>query len=291
MAPDIIESLKSVEVIEGEGTKLVCTVSGMPKPTIEWFKDGLPVKDSRRVKSEFDGTTASLIFVESRGDDSGQYKCLVRNDLGSVPTSAKLKVIVPTKPEFIQKLKNVEVNEGEEAQLEIQVKAYPKPEVEWYQGSTKIIDIARFEMIDAEDDDDTYSLIISRCQLDDASMYKCVATNEAGKSTCRGELVVKEKQTIPTFPGEEETTTVIVNEGEELKLSVSPSGKPKPEIVWYKDDKMVVESSRRDIRTRGDENIFVVFSAKPEDAGRYRCEAFNRLGKNSKNFIVKVRGE
>lgn len=269
----------------------MCTVSGKPRPTIEWFKDGLPVKDSRRVKSEFDGTTASLIFVETRGDDSGQYKCVVRNDLGSAPTSAKLKVIIPTRPEFLEKLKNIEVNEGEEAQLEVRIKSYPKPEIEWYQGSTKIIDIARYEIIDAEDDDDTYSLIISRCQLDDASAYKCVATNEAGKSTCRGELVVKEKQTIPTFPGDEETTTVVVNEGEELKLSVSPSGKPKPEVTWYKENNMLVEGSRRNIRVRGDEYVFVVFSAKPEDAGKYRCEASNRLGKTTKHFIVKVRGK
>lgn len=198
---------------------------------------------------------------------------------------------MPTRPEFIEKLKTLEVNEDDEARFEVRVKSYPKPEIEWYQGSTKIIDTARYEIIDAEDDDDTYSLIINKSKLDDSSMYKCVAINEAGKSTCRGELVVKEKRSIPGFKEYEETSTVIVNEGEEIKLIVSPTGNPKPEITWYKDGVMVVEGSRRDIRSRLDENILIVFSAKTDDAGSYRCEASNTTGKNYKTFIVKVRGK
>lgn len=290
-APEIIEHLKSIDVYEGQGAKFTCTVSGKPEPVIEWYKDGLLVKDSRRVISEFDNNTATLTLRETRYEDSGYYKCVVRNDLGSVQSSSTLTIIMPTRPEFIEKLKILEVNEDEEARFEVQVKSYPKPEIEWYQGSTRIVDSHRFEIIDAEDDDDTYSLVINKCKLEDSSVYKCVAVNTAGKSTCRGELIVKEKVTIPSFKDSEDTSTVIVNEGQEFKLTVSPTGNPKPEINWYKDDIMVVGSSRRDIRSRFDENVLTVFSAKREDAGTYRCEASNRVGKNTKTFIVKVKGK
>lgn len=183
------------------------------------------------------------------------------------------------------------MNEGDEARLEVRVKSHPKPEIEWYQGSTQIRDNERFELIDAEDGDDTYSLVINKCKLEDAAMYKCVAINDAGKRNCRGELVVKEKRTIPGFKEDEDTTTVYVNEGEELKLTVTPTGNPKPEITWYKDEIMVIEGLRRNIRSRLDETTLVVFSAKTDDAGSYRCEASNIMGKHSKNFIVKVRGK
>lgn len=285
-----MDHLKSVEVFEGQGAKLTCTFTGQPEPVIEWYKDGLSVKDTRRIISEVIADTASLTIREARSEDSGYYKCVVRNDIGSVTSSTTVNVIMPTRPEFIEKLRTVEVNEGDEASFEVRIKSYPKPDIEWYQGSTQILDNERFEMIDAEDGDDTYSLIINKCKLEDTSMYKCVAINEAGKRSCRGELIVKEKRTTPGFKQDEDTTTVYVNEGEELKLAVTPTGNPKPEITWYKDGVMVIESTRRNIRSRLDDNLLVVYSAKTEDAGNYRCEASNVLGKNSKTFIVKVRG-
>ena len=174
------EPLQPVEVKEGNEAKLQCTVMAEPKPNIEWFKKGIRLKENRRVKFESDGHTISLTIKDTRSGDTGEYKCVATNDLGSAPCAATLTVRVVTKPDFKDKLKTVEVMEGDTAQFDTRVVGYPAPEVEWIKGTTKLKNDERTE-IKVNQDNNLYSLVISDAKRDDAGIYKCVASNEGGK--------------------------------------------------------------------------------------------------------------
>ena len=279
--------MQPVEVSEGENAILECKVSGSPTPVVEWFKGTIRVKESRRVKTELSNDVARLIIKSTQGNDQGEYKCVVRNDLGSSSSKSKLTVKVPVKPDFTTKLKPVEAVEGGEARFEVKLKGEPKPDVEWYRGTTKIVDEGRYSF--EETDDNKYTLVIVDLIRDDSGSYKCVATNEAGKATTRADLNVKERQFAPEIESDQEGP-IIVQQNDEVNIQVIVKGKPKPEVKWYKNGKPLKDTTRLDIRSRGDSHYVVIISAKPEDQGEYKCEASSRLGKASKTFDVQVKG-
>lgn len=165
---------------EGGDARLQCTVTADPKPNIEWFKKGVRLKENRRVKLESDGDTVALTIKEARSFDEGEYKCVATNELGSMSCTATLTVRVVTKPDFKDKLKTVEVMEGDTAQFDTRVVGYPVPEVEWFRGTTKLKSDGRIEFKE-NPDDHLFSLAISDAKREDGGMYKCQASNEGGE--------------------------------------------------------------------------------------------------------------
>lgn len=281
------EPLKSVEVSNGDTAVLKCKVSGTPVPSVEWFQNNVPVKEGWRIKSEYKNDTITLTIKQAKQEDAGSYKCVIRNDLGETSTSAKLIIKVLTKPTFTTELTKVEVEEGEEARFVAGIECYPKPEVEWLVGGTKIDDEGNYEIIEDEDND-TYTLVISNVKMRDSGNYKCVASNEVGRATSRGELVVNENIFAPVFEGEAEP--IYVRETHETTITAIIKAKPKAEVTWYKDGMPLRDSIAYDIKSRGNTYNCVILRAKPTDAGLYKCEAKNEVGTASRTYEVQVIG-
>jgi len=179
-APVFSDPLQPVEVKEGSEAKLQCTVVAEPRPDIEWFKKGVRIKENRRLKLESDGQTVSLTIKETRSGDDGEYKCVATNELGSASCAAVMTVRVVTKPDFKDKLKTVEVMEGDTVQFDTRVVGYPVPEVDWFRGTTKLKRDERTVFKETQEDN-LHSLVISDAKREDAGIYKCVASNEGGK--------------------------------------------------------------------------------------------------------------
>ena len=217
--PEFTQPLRTVEVVEGSPAKLVCKVKGTPEPNIEWFKETLPLKPTKRIIIDFDGETCTLKFTETETDDDAEYKCTAKNELGEVSSTAELLVNeASVRPEFKEKIKPVEVKEGEEARFDVRIKGFPEPVVDWYKGKDKIEDEGRFMIVDDEEDD-LFSLIIEEVRPEDAGMYKCVAVNNEGETAGLAKLTVEEK---PKKPVKEEAVLaapVKTVEGKFLTLS------------------------------------------------------------------------
>ena len=211
-APEITIPLEDVTVVEGEPATLECELKGEPQPDIEWFRDGEQVKESKRVRLNFDGILCSLTFKPSELDDEGEYKCIARNELGSASTAAELLVNeAGTKPEFIEKLKNISALPGKEARFDVRITGSPPPEVDWFKGKEKIEDEGRFVLIDDEAED-LFSLVIEDAKPSDSGEYECVAFNEIGEVSCKGNLVVEETLAVPELAEQEESALPISEE-------------------------------------------------------------------------------
>lgn len=263
---------------------------GTPLPTAEWFKNGTEVKLSSRIKADIIGDMCQLSFTETQVDDSGDYKCVVRNEVGSASTEGELTVTKPiSAPEFKLKLKNVKVSEGEQAQFDVKAAGNPEPNIEWFRGTQAISNEGRFALKSGEADEQ-YSLVIDDTTLDDAGTYKCVASNSAGKATCRGEIEVSEKLTAPEFVDELDEAPITVTEGEELSLPVTIRGKPAPDVEWYKDELSVRKSSTVTTFVKGDQYTLYIYSAKPADSGVYKCVAKSKMGTATRTFNIKIEG-
>lgn len=285
-----IESLQPVEVVQGTPAKLQCKVTGKPEPNIEWFKDNEPVKEDKRIKVRFDGELCTLKILSTELEDEGAYKCVAKNDFGSVSCASELLVNEPNKkPEFIEKMKPVSVTEGEPARFDVTVEGIPLPEVDWFKGKDKLEDEGRYVMMDDEEAG-IFTLIVEDTVPDDAGTYKCVAANEEGQASSKAALAVKEKTIVPEFTDEEESAPINVTDGDEVCLSVGIKGKPVPNVEWYKDGKKLRKTSRLKMDEKGDKFSLQILNVSPEDSGTYKCEASSKAGTVMRTFDVNVAG-
>lgn len=229
-----------------------------------------------------------MLFKDLSPDDEGTYKCLVSNDLGRVTSQADLKVDKKmSRPNIIEKLKDIKGVEGEEARFNIKVDGYPKPTVDWYVGPNLLIDGRKHNRTESGN---TYSLTITDLDEGDVGLYKCVATNEEGKAESRANLDVQEKQFAPQI--EDDTLKIIqLDEGEELDETVKIRGVPKPEVTWYKYGKRLREDHRLELKTTGSSYNIYIRKSSLDDAGEYKCVASNLKGSTHKTFDIKVKGK
>ena len=270
--------------------KLKCRMTGTPEPTAEWFKNGREVTLSRRIKADIIGDMCQLSIAETQMDDTGDYKCVVKNELGSAACECELTVTKPlAAPEFKLKLKNVHVNEGEQAQFHAKAVGNPKPKIEWFHGTQEIVNEGRFTITSGETDEES-CLLIDDLTIDDSGIYKCVASNSVGKTTCRGELEVSEQLRAPEFVDNLIDAPINVKEGEELSLPVIVNGNPLPDVQWYKDELVMRKSSNVSILSSRDKRSLQIYSAKPADSGVYKCVAKNEMGTATRMFQVNIEG-
>lgn len=49
-SPNFIELLKDINVIEGHDICFKCRVSGQPQPLLKWYKNGVEIEETSRIK-------------------------------------------------------------------------------------------------------------------------------------------------------------------------------------------------------------------------------------------------
>ncbi|EDO49558.1 predicted protein, partial [Nematostella vectensis] len=186
--PQFIVKPSSLQIMEGKMAKFEARVSGLPGPEVEWLRDGRPIKPGRRFQIEFEKDRSVLTIIDAKLNDEGEYTCVATSKAGKDSCSVELLVdeaVVP--PEFVRKISNIELTEGEIARFDVRITGTPAPEVTWYKDEVPIEDGGRFEIYS---DDDKHSLVIRDCALSDTGSYSCKATNEAGQASCYGELTI-----------------------------------------------------------------------------------------------------
>lgn len=285
--PVFVSKLWPVEATEGDECTLSCKVSGTPQPNIEWMKNNVPLPHDGRARASYDGRVCTLSFPEVKTNDSGTYTCNVSNDFGKASSSAALNVNERiSKPVILEKMDDKNAYENENSSFSVKLSSHPKAKVEWYRGPSKLTDGGRYRILES---DQCYTLKISDLKLEDSGTYKFVAHNEGGKVVQRAELTVKEKETAPEFD-EGDIGPFTIMEDKELSVNLTVRGKPKPEVSWYKDERKLTPTRVLDMRSRGNTNVLEIFRATGDHEGSYKCEAKNKLGKATKTFEVRIKG-
>uniref|UniRef100_A0A0R3RPN9 Ig-like domain-containing protein n=1 Tax=Elaeophora elaphi TaxID=1147741 RepID=A0A0R3RPN9_9BILA len=87
--------------VVGKSIYLECPVSGIPHPSVIWYKDGVPIStnDDRFVIEQNNQTFG---IKEVNVNDKGQFLCVVENKGGRVEQSFNLEVLVPPKLETVE---------------------------------------------------------------------------------------------------------------------------------------------------------------------------------------------
>lgn len=92
--PDFSRHLRSVDIPEGTALTLECQVSGIPSPTISWFRDEENIDNSSDyVLTKINGTCCLKIRKTIKDQHSAQFTCKASNPGGETASSARVQVI------------------------------------------------------------------------------------------------------------------------------------------------------------------------------------------------------
>ncbi|XP_006763504.1 PREDICTED: striated muscle preferentially expressed protein kinase [Myotis davidii] len=125
----------------------------------------------------------------------------------------------------------------------------------------------------SQPDDDQYCLRICRVSRRDMGPITCTARNRHGTQACSVTLELAE---APRF--ESIMEDVEVGAGETARFAVVVEGKPLPDVMWYKDEVLLTESSHVSFVYEENECSLVVLSSGAQDGGVYTCTARNLAG-------------
>ncbi len=91
--PEFIKHLKSVDAPEGTAYMCECQVTGIPAPTISWYKDDQTIDNSPDyVITQINGTCCLKVRKLTQ-EHAGRYTCKANNQGGEASSSARLNVI------------------------------------------------------------------------------------------------------------------------------------------------------------------------------------------------------
>uniref|UniRef100_A0A8C9MU61 OBSCN protein n=1 Tax=Serinus canaria TaxID=9135 RepID=A0A8C9MU61_SERCA len=246
--PDFEEELADCTAELGETVKLACKVTGAPKPSISWYKDGKPVEvDPHHIIIEDPDGSCTLILDNLTGADTGQYMCFASSPAGNASTLGKILVQVP--PRFVNKVRNAYLVEGEDVQFTCTVEGAPRPQIRWYKDGVLLKDTSKYQTF-SEPRSGIAVLVVKNPSNEDMGHYECEVSSEifqylSSEMVQAGEFVLLQETKVPkkTIIIEETITTVVKSPRQRGRVSParSPSGhspsrspraEPAPEPVY-----------------------------------------------------------
>jgi hemicentin len=117
-------------------------VSGIPRPTVQWFRNGQPIDTNviepntkthkYRINTIGDAQLSSDLYITHFGPtDSDQYSCIASNIAGDTEEKFHL-TILELAPVFENKFDRfLEIPEGERLELKCKIDGSPLPKVRW----------------------------------------------------------------------------------------------------------------------------------------------------------------
>lgn len=183
---------------------------------------------------------------------------------------------------------------GEEIKLICPVEGNPAPMIEWFKGDEKIdFQFTRYKP-------NRRNLKIRDASVSDSGRFYCRGINGYGKEQITIDLIVIDPLEFPDLPEGElpdisppsfSTDTLKARVeydkkvGDTITVSCTVSGKPYPEVSWYKNGVQMFNN----IEFSGETSLLRIRNLKVEDSGTYTCVGRNMAGDLSKDYRVSVR--
>ncbi|CAM9630372.1 unnamed protein product [Lampetra planeri] len=300
MGPVFTHPPQSREVTQGHEVAFSCRVSGIPKPAVEWSKDGVVIKTSERWEVEENQGGHQLVIFDVQKYDGGAYACAAKNSDGKA-TKATFTLIVKGEmhthqaPGFSAPLVACAVEEQQEFTLECHVLGKPEPSVTWLKDD-KPVNSAIMSCRDGY-----CTLYVGAAGLDDGGVYSCLAENHLGKAYCSATVIVREPRRRTSRRNEEKPAVkqsppvfvkglcdLQVMDGSEVHLTVKVAAIPPAEIVWLHNGNEIKESEDFVLESKDDEHTLHIQEVFPEDTGCYTCEAWNEAGQAQSQALLTV---
>ncbi|KAG5678438.1 hypothetical protein PVAND_008111 [Polypedilum vanderplanki] len=289
--PLFMKEIYDTHVIEGFPLRLDVKYLAHPEPQLAWSCDGRAIngEDGHYKLTQADGH-ASLIVDKATQGDAGKYQVVATNPEGSASTAAKVSIspVVDNQmpeepPAFTSTLTEITVDEGKELSFSLPFIGNPIPEVLWSRNG-KPIEATPRTMLTC--DGRRVGIIINPSEISDSGVYQCLLANALGEVESKVNVHVRKIFQRPNFISRFGDLQVLP--GHDAKFPARVSGIPKPDVMWYRNEKPIHNSDKYAIKYDGDTAVLYVKNCTPQDNALYSCSARNREGEDSCDARLEV---
>ncbi|ESO99785.1 hypothetical protein LOTGIDRAFT_59089, partial [Lottia gigantea] len=135
-------------------------------------------------------------------------------------------------PKFLQALKNITAMEGTRVTFDGVVTGKPEPSIRWFREGKELTDQADFEITYRQG---RVTLTIPEVFEEDEGHFTATAENIAGSASSTAELIVRvfDAPAAPQFKKIPDDLTA--SEGTTVRFDCLVTGRPAPELDWYRD--------------------------------------------------------
>ncbi|XP_069793065.1 neural cell adhesion molecule L1-like protein isoform X3 [Narcine bancroftii] len=281
------ESMKPIEVEEGEPVVLPCNPpSGPPPLNIYWMTSKMQrIQQNNRVSQ---GLNGDLYFSNVQSPDSrDDYSCFAhfsrtRTIVQKEPISLIVKPsnsIKDRPPSFLTPSGSssmITALRGKTLQLECIAEGLPTPQISWSK-----IDGDMPKHRATEENFNKTLKITNVTELDDGK-YQCKAENAFGVEKHAFSVTV---EAAPYWIKHPRSKVYFLEENAEVECEVD--GNPRPEVHWKVNGKLVNETQPA-INRKISPGVITLTNLQLNDSAVYQCEASNKHGSILANAIVNV---
>ncbi|CDW52538.1 protein unc g; protein unc f; protein unc d; prot ein unc b; protein unc a [Trichuris trichiura] len=300
--PIFLTKPKIIPKNDGAVILMECRVKSLSAPTATWIHNGEQVTASHRIKisatAEPDNTY--LFELELRdpiADDSGLYKCTVKNEAGETNANLTLNFDVPAQevvdfsPSVAEKPLITTSSDGRSISLQCIVKAKPKPKAVWSRDGITVKESATLICREKELSPNLYMFHLDLLNPTAASagVYKCTVKNKMGETSANLNLKIdddsKEEREVakgaPVFQTRPEPDVT----DDQIRIECKVKSATTPTAVWKVGGRLLRQTARisKQVVASKDKGSYTVLLTikNPEqtDAGQYELVVENKLGK------------
>ncbi|XP_030383245.1 Down syndrome cell adhesion molecule-like protein Dscam2 [Scaptodrosophila lebanonensis] len=262
----------------GQIVDLICTISGYPKQSIVWLKDGKTLRAGARVRLMSKEHIRITSIVK---EDRGMYQCVVKNDLESIQSSAELR-LGEVAPQLLYKFIEQTMQPGPSVSLKCSASGNPTPKIIWLLDGFPLSNNDRLligQYVTTFNDVISH-VNISAVKSEDGGVYECKAVSRAGEVTHAARL------NIYGMPYIRHMEKMFAVAGKTFVLKCPISGFPIENITIEKDGLSLPVNIRQRVENG---TLTIENMQRTTDQGTYTCIARNKHNYTSQRSVeVKV---
>ncbi|XP_050099300.1 twitchin isoform X8 [Anopheles aquasalis] len=294
-APIFVEKPHIVSEDNGKLVRMECKVKTDIKPDITWTREGRLLQETSKLKmtmtQEKDVYHITLVLKDPQTEDSGTYKCNIKNILGELNANLILNIeiipVIKEKPKLVTNVKK------RTASIECSVASRFKPECIWMKETTVIKETHRHMIKIEETREGEFSVKLNIVGLSEADFgaYKLVAKNDKGQATSQvieiKDIVFEKTVVKPIIDAK--FTDIEVQEGGDIMLAAGLAQPDRHFKVYWMKNKTILKASETVLQEfNGRMAKLVVKNATVEDAGSYKVSISNETQSDECECMVKV---
>ncbi|XP_067120871.1 titin [Centruroides vittatus] len=264
--PKFLKPLQSIIVKSGFRLQMEAEVTGQPEPQVEWYRNGVKLKNSPDFRITSIGNVHQLLIPEVFPDDSGTFQITATNSCGEATSTADLIVEEESNNGTTQRVAVVE--ERKELFTKISLKKTESEDVGMI-SEVKIWSGAKPTPYPAP-------LLVT--------LIKDVEPEEVSNNHRRRETERKTET-------DHNLSDVTVDQGVKVTLVCHVTGSPQPNIKWFREHQQITSSKDYEMTYRDGECCLIIPEAFPEDQGSFTCSATNIAGTKSTSAKLIVRNK